>query len=191
LPVLAAAAVLALLIEAAGASQIYFYRDRRGVLHFTDAPTDVRFRPFRIKARVRAGAGSMRVDPKLLMPYITAAAQKYKLDPALVKAVIEVESAFDPYAVSWAGAQGLMQLMPATAALMEVQDSFSLKQNIFGGCRYLRLMLDTFGGNLDLALAAYNIGPDRVAREKKIPNVRETRLYVKKVLKYYKHYQIK
>ena len=171
--------------------EVYFYRDRRGVMHFTDAPTDARYRPFRVWAHVRMGAGSARVDPELLKPYIAAAASKCNLDPALIKAVIEVESAFDPNAVSWAGAQGLMQLMPETATLMEVRNSFSMRENIFGGSRYLRLMLDRFRGDLKLALAAYNIGPERIEREKKIPNVRETRMYVKRVMRYYRRYRKK
>ena len=184
---LAAALLLAAL--PAQAKQYYMYRDSRGVIHFTDAPTDSRFQPFKFKARVKVGLGSNRLDPALLRPYINAAARQYTLEPALIMAVIKVESAFDPYAVSWAGAQGLMQLMPGTAALMGVRNSFSPRENIFGGCRYLRDMLNRFNGNLKLSLAAYNIGPERVAREKKIPNVRETQAYVKRVMQYYALYK--
>lgn len=173
----------------ASAKQIYFYRDRRGVMHFTDAPTDTRYRLFQLRYRVTIGSGGHRIDPKLLEPYISVASKRFKLDPALVKAVIQVESAFDPYAVSWAGAKGLMQLMPETADLMGVANIFGLKDNIDGGSRYLRLMLDRFKGDLNLALAAYNIGPERVAREKRVPDVRETRMYVQRVLQYYRKYK--
>ena len=176
---------------AAGASQVYMFRDKRGVIHFTDAPTDSRFRPFKIKGEVRVGLGKTPIDPELLQPYIISAAKRYSLDPALITAVIRVESAFDPNAVSWAGAQGLMQLMPGTASLMGVRNSFSPRENIYGGSKYLRNMLDRFNGDLHLALAAYNIGPERVAREQKIPNVRETQAYVKRVLLYYGRYKKK
>ncbi|MFH1091422.1 MAG: lytic transglycosylase domain-containing protein [Pseudomonadota bacterium] len=168
------------------ATTIYFYRDNRGVLHFTDAPADARFQPFQVWASVRAGSGGVPMDPETLKPHIVVAADKYKLDPALIKAVIKVESAFDPHAVSWAGAQGLMQLMPDTAALMSVVNVFNPQENIHGGSRYLRQMLDRFSGDLNLALAAYNIGPERVAKENAIPNVRETQMYVKSVLHYYR-----
>jgi soluble lytic murein transglycosylase-like protein len=186
--VLAAALALA---EPAAAQQVYYYRDAKGVIHFTDAPTDNRYRPFEVKTQIKVGVGSFRMDPALLQPYISAAAKKYRLDPALINAVITVESAFDPYAVSWAGAQGLMQLMPGTADLVGVTNSFSPRQNIMGGCKYLRGMLDRFKGDVQLALAAYNIGPERVAREKKIPDVAETQAYVKRVMEYYNRYKKK
>ena len=85
--------------------------------------------------------------------------------------------------------RGLMQLMPGTASLMEVSDPFDPRQNIFGGSRYLRCMLDRFDGDLKLSLAAYNIGPERVARENKVPNVKETKAYVKLVMRYYAQYK--
>lgn len=183
---------LALLTGGARAKQVYMFRDSKGVVHFTDAPTDTRFQPFEVKAKLIIGAaGPRRIDPALLKPYILAAGRQYRLDPALITAVIRVESAFDPNAVSWAGAQGLMQLMPGTASMMGVRNVFSPRENIFGGSKYLRCMLDRFKGNLKLSLAAYNIGPERVAREKKIPNVRETQAYVKRVLLYYNQYKKK
>ena len=171
------------------ARDVYFYRDRKGIIHFTDAPTDSRFRPFSVKTKIRVSRGFGRTNNTLLGAYINAAAQKYRLDPSLIKAVIKVESAFNPNAVSWAGAQGLMQLMPGTASLMEVSDPFDPRQNIFGGSRYLRCMLDRFDGDLKLSLAAYNIGPERVARENKVPNVKETKAYVKLVMRYYAQYK--
>ena len=171
------------------AKEVYHYRDKRGVRHFTDAPTDTRFRPYRIRGWIVIGGGSARIDPAKLKRYIDIASKLYHLDPDLIKAVIKAESAFNPMAVSLAGARGLMQLMPDTAHLMDVSDVFNPRDNILGGSRYLRLLLDRFKGNLKLALAAYNIGPERVAREKKIPSVRETKLYVKRVLAYYRQYR--
>lgn len=103
------------------------------------------------------------------------------VDAALIKAVMRTESAFNPFAESPAGAQGLMQLMPALAAEMGVADVFDPRQNIMGGAKYLRQLLDATSGNVPLALASYNAGPGNVARYKGIPPFRETRDYVKKI----------
>jgi soluble lytic murein transglycosylase-like protein len=113
--------------------------------------------------------------------FIAEAARLYTLDPDLIRAIIRAESAFNPFAVSSAGAQGLMQLMPDVAAELEVFDPFDARQNILGGARYLRWLLDRHHGNLDLAVASYNAGPGAVDRFKGIPPYRETRAYVRKV----------
>jgi soluble lytic murein transglycosylase-like protein len=109
---------------------------------------------------------------------IQDAAAEYDLDANLIRAVMQTESAFHPYAVSRAGAEGLMQLMPALADEMGVADSFDPRENIMGGTRYLKRLLDYHNGDLDLALASYNAGPGNVERYGGIPPFRETRKYV-------------
>jgi hypothetical protein len=112
---------------------------------------------------------------------IAEAADRYRLDPNLIRAVIHAESAFNPFAVSSAGALGLMQLMPEMAEELKVLDPFDPRQNILGGSHYLRDLLDRHHGNVDLAVASYNAGPGAVARYRGIPPYRETRNYVKTV----------
>ena len=122
--------------------------------------------------------------PRMLERSITKAAAKYSLPPGLIKAVIRAESNFDAQAVSAAGAQGLMQLMPATAEELGVQDPFDIDQNIDGGSRYLKEMLDRFNGDVKLALAAYNAGPGTVEKYDGDVPYRETRNYVKRVMRF-------
>lgn len=114
-----------------------------------------------------------------------AAARRHGLDPDLVLAVVAVESAFRPDAVSPKGAQGLMQLMPRTAASLGVSDAFDPQQNLDAGTRHLRFLVDLYGGDLRRALAAYNAGQGAVKRYGGVPPYRETREYVKKILKRY------
>jgi soluble lytic murein transglycosylase len=116
--------------------------------------------------------------------HIEAAAALHQLDPALVKAVIKAESEFDQWAVSSKGAQGLMQLMPFTARQLGVLDPFDARQNIFAGTRYLRSLLDMFQGDVSLALAGYNAGPNAVRRYGGIPPYKETQDYVRKVRRF-------
>lgn len=116
--------------------------------------------------------------PAHLAVVIQEASRQYGVDPRLVTAVVRRESAFNSSAVSRVGAQGLMQLMPATAKYLGITDSFDIRQNVFAGTKYLRKLLDTFNGDLNLALAAYNAGPGAVARYKGIPPYRETQNYV-------------
>jgi len=112
---------------------------------------------------------------------IQEAAAAYRLDPAMIRAVMRMESAFNPLAVSRVGAEGLMQLMPALALEMGVVDSFDPRDNIMGGVRYLSELLDRHDGNVTLALASYNAGPGNVDRYGGVPPFRETRHYVKAV----------
>jgi soluble lytic murein transglycosylase-like protein len=113
----------------------------------------------------------------------------YNVDPSLIKAIIHTESDFDDQAVSRSGAQGLMQLMPATARELRVTNPFDPQENIDGGTRYFRSLLDIFNEDLVLSLAAYNAGPGLVTRTGGVPDIAETQHYVKKVLKRYKVYQ--
>jgi soluble lytic murein transglycosylase-like protein len=112
---------------------------------------------------------------------IQEAATLYDMDPHLIHAVMQAESAFHPYAVSRAGAEGLMQLMPDLSEQMGVNNAFDPRENIMGGTRYLKRLLDYHDGNIDLALASYNAGPGNVDRYRGVPPFRETRNYVKTI----------
>lgn len=128
-------------------------------------------------------------DPKSYHHIISRKSEKYNVESSLVYAVIEVESTWNPKATSKKGAKGLMQLMPSTAKDMNVINPFDPEENIDGGTRYLRLLLDRFDGDLNLALAAYNSGPTTVRRFKGIPPIKETKQYVKKVLSIEQYYK--
>ena len=143
----------------------------------------------RIPSQVSRWSGTMF---QRIQPYhqdIMQASGKYQMDPALVYAVISQESAGNPTVVSKSGAKGLMQLMDGTASELGVQNSFDPKQNIEGGTKYLRQQIDRFGGDLKLALAAYNAGPGAVSRYGGIPPYKETTEYVDKVMAYYQEYK--
>jgi soluble lytic murein transglycosylase-like protein len=172
---------------------IYKYLDDRGVVHFSNSPVDQRYRRvergFRegltITPRTRKGRVPMRGDYDGLIAHF---AQRNRVEPGLVKAVIAAESNFEPDAVSRVGAQGLMQLMPATARELGVERPFGVVENIDGGTRYLRAMLDRYG-DVTRALAAYNAGPKAVDRYRGVPPYRETQAYVERVLHYYRAYR--
>ncbi|HIJ89537.1 MAG TPA: transglycosylase SLT domain-containing protein [Deltaproteobacteria bacterium] len=167
---------------------IYSYVDQHGTVHFTNVPNDPRYKPEVIRRpQIRAAVRSARAgDPRLYEEHIQRAASRYEMDPLLIKAVIKAESNFDCMAVSSKGAQGLMQLMPGTAADLNVWNPFDPKENIFGGTNYLSQMMARFGGNLRLALAAYNAGPGKVEAAQGIPLIPETQQYVIKVIQHYR-----
>ena len=164
-------------------ADIYCYEDENGVLHFTNVRTDSRYRIFSRSAR--------RTPAQYIEDFadiIRTASKKYQVDPCLIKAIIKAESDFDHTAVSHKGAQGLMQLMPQTAADMAVQDPFDPKENILGGTRYFSMLLKRFKNDRVLALAAYNAGPERVESCRGVPPFPETEDFVDKVLAYYRSY---
>jgi soluble lytic murein transglycosylase-like protein len=120
---------------------------------------------------------------------IDSTALKFRMDPALVRAVVRAESDYDPKAVSSAGALGLMQLMPGTAEDLLVKNPFDPEENVRGGVQYLRYLLDRFNGDTALALAAYHAGEQTVDRHNGIPPIEATRTYVKRVLNFHKGYR--
>lgn len=179
-------------VSATATADIYRSVGADGVIAFTSSP--------------RAGAVLVARTPKrknpVFMPsdtsperfsrydaHIVQAAVLYQIPAELIRAVIRVESDFDPRAVSQADARGLMQLIPPTAERMMVTDPFDPRQNIFGGTRYLRILANQFNGDLQLTIAAYNAGEGAVMRHGGIPPFEETQQYVAKVLAYYRYYR--
>jgi soluble lytic murein transglycosylase-like protein len=135
-----------------------------------------------MKPRIDVSAEFFAVPPnRAYDAIIEEAAAQYDMDPNLIHAVMQAESAFHPYAVSRAGAEGLMQLMPDLSDEMGVTDAFDPRDNIMGGARYLKRLLDYHDGNIDLALASYNAGPGNVERYGGVPPFRETKNYVKTI----------
>jgi hypothetical protein len=165
------------------ASSLYRRVDEDGVTHFTNAPTDPRFK--RIGSLSGTAQGWLRLPEAVRSRYnqeIREIAGRHGVDPDLVEAVIRAESAFNPRAVSNKGAQGLMQLMPRTASALGVRNAFDPYQNIDGGVRHLRYLLDRYPGNVSLALAAYNAGEKAVDYYRGIPPYAETTQYVQRIL---------
>lgn len=120
---------------------------------------------------------------------IKKASYKHNVEEALIKAVVKAETGYDPYAVSYAGAEGIMQLMPETSNDLNVKNPFNPEDNIDGGTRYIKAMLEAFEGDIELAVAAYNAGPGNVRKYGGIPPYKQTRAYVKKVMLFYKEYK--
>ncbi len=170
-------------------ADIYKYVDPDGVIHLTNVPTDDRVR-YELLIREKRVLFRPGTDVKKYDHIIDRASEKYRVDPALIKAVIKAESNFNHRAVSPVGARGLMQLMPQTASSLNVADSFHPENNIEGGVRYLRYLLNLFNGNLPLAVAAYNAGEGAVNRyQNTIPPYPETQTYVRRVLDFYRQYR--
>jgi soluble lytic murein transglycosylase-like protein len=185
-----AVVVFALIVSTSNIAHadIYKYEDNEGVLHLTNVPSTHQAKYVLVMKEKRI-IFQTHIDVNKYDQIIRRAADKFKVDSALIKAIIKTESNFDHQAVSRAGAQGLMQLMPATATALQVEDSFHPENNIEGGARYLRYLLDNYRGNLTLTLAAYNAGEKNVARyNNNVPPFRETQNYIKRVLSSYKSF---
>lgn len=186
--------VLAIVIFGAasmGQGDIYKYVDPEGVVHLTNVPTD-RNLPYILvikEKRVILQLKGLNGDNPLYDDLIARASERYSVDSTLIKAIIKTESNFNHRAVSPMGARGLMQLMPTTAAALQVKDSFHPENNIDGGVRYLRYLMNLFNGNLPLVLAAYNAGENAVLRyNNRIPPYQETQTYVRRVLNHLNRY---
>ena len=183
-------------------ADIYQYTDENGVIHFSDvsAGSGKKYRKIKtapINAQQReqaarparrpaqASSASIKKAPAAYTDIINSACDRHGIDPALVHAVVKVESDFNPYALSRKGAMGLMQLMPKTALELNVRNGFNPHENIDGGVKYLRYLIDRYEGNLSLALAAYNSGETSVKKWGTIPPFPETQNYVQRILKLY------
>jgi soluble lytic murein transglycosylase-like protein len=180
----------AALMAAPARADIYRYEDKDGVIHFSNVNKRGKV-VARGKAKTKglAPKASSAQTPADYDAFIREAANLYQIPEALVRAVIRVESNFDPRAISRANARGLMQLIPATAERMLVTDAFDARQNVLGGTRYLRVLANLFNGNLQLTLAAYNAGEGAVIRYRGIPPYEETQAYVTRVLEFYNLYR--
>ncbi len=217
LPALTSFAAALLALAPVASAQIWMSRAADGSLHFTnvpanrrpnarviistpdhrptpDAPSQVISAPNMptIGPEVRAQYDAARGDTSRYTrydPFIREAAQLYQIPEALIRAVIKQESDFNAWSVSSSGALGLMQMLPATAQSMTVTDPFDPRQSVLGGTRYLRVLANTFNGDLVLTLAAYNAGSGAVIRYGAVPPYEETQHYVRQVLRYYYEYR--
>jgi hypothetical protein len=165
------------------AADIYMYIDSQGVMHFTNTPTSTQYRVY-IKEKPKRRVGRLK-DMDRYDDIIEEAQRRHGVDAPLIKAMVRAESAFDPRAVSHKGALGLMQIMPKNCKRLKVQDPYNPWDNIMGGTRYIKEMLVRFEGQLPLALAAYNAGPQIVEQYRGIPPYDETQHYVRKVMRFY------
>jgi soluble lytic murein transglycosylase-like protein len=178
-------------LSATARADIYAFTDSRGVTHFSNVPVDQRYELLLQTPEGTSQSGAaLRADQlsrsAIYEPFILAAASETQLEPALLRAVILVESGFNETAVSKKGAQGLMQLMPETAEHYGASDAFDPAQNILAGARYLRDLTERYDSNLQLVLAAYNAGEGAVERHgRRIPPFKETQHYVPRVMRVY------
>jgi soluble lytic murein transglycosylase-like protein len=181
-------AIVALLLATATAAfaDVYAYKDRNGVMTFTNVPTHGGFR--RVLRDLKRPMASAAFKPSY-DALIRTASDRYSIDADLIRAVIKTESDFDATARSRKGAMGLMQLMPDTARFHNVGDAYNPEENVEGGVRHLRMLLDRYRGDLELSLAAYNAGSGAVEKHQGIPPFSETREYVRRVLHFYSSYR--
>lgn len=176
-------------------ADIYRSVDKDGVIHFTNSRSDgscelyLREGPKEVPPQEAAADPRPPVPDNWVMEYADQFSRANRLSPALVKAIIKAESNFSRWAVSRKGAVGMMQLMPFTSKRLKVSDPYDPVENIEGGVKYIKELLTTFRGNLVYAVAAYNAGPGAVRKYGGVPPYQETRLYVKKVMDYYRQYQ--
>lgn len=168
-------------------ADVYAFKDKNGVVTFTNVPNHAGFRRvFRDAGRPATSNGVVDSDYD---GYIRNASGRYNIDPDLIRAVIKAESDFKVSARSNKGAMGLMQLMPDTARLHNVSDAYNPGENVEGGARHLRMLLDRYQGDLELSLAAYNAGSAAVEKHGGIPPFPETREYIRRVLRFYDSYR--
>jgi len=187
---LIAIGVYIILSASAASADIYRYRDENGVWHFTNIKSDKRYKLYiKTKIYVKTNNESPAAFISVHGTAINQASERFGVESSLIKAVIRAESAGDEKATSSKGAQGLMQLMPDTADDMAVEDRYNPEDNIFGGTRYLSMMLERFNNNTQFALAAYNAGPESVAAYNGVPPFQETKTFIKRVMTYYNQYK--
>lgn len=178
--------MLTIFVTPCAQADIYLYVDRHGVLHFTNTPTSSQYKVYMSETpRYRKALYNIASYDDV----IAEAAKRNGISSPLLKALIHVESYFDPKAVSKKGALGLMQIMPENLVLLNINDPFDPWENVMGGARYLKSMIERFSGQLDLALAAYNAGPTAVEKYNDIPPYPETQNYVQKVMKAFRIYR--
>jgi soluble lytic murein transglycosylase-like protein len=176
--IFALALVGLLLFVSAAQAEMYIYTDKNGRLLITDKPY--------MEEKMNSTGNSWQADRVFKHElFVRQVSAKYMVDAELIKAVIYAESKYNEHAVSKAGAMGLMQLMPLTAKHLGVEDPFDPQQNIEGGVRYLRYLLERFGGNVEYAVAAYNAGPGNVDKYGGVPPFGETRRYIKRIFERY------
>ncbi|MBN1850415.1 MAG: lytic transglycosylase domain-containing protein [Deltaproteobacteria bacterium] len=165
-------------------ADIYRYQDENGVWHFTNVQRDKKYTLF-----MRTYTQESSRFLKDFDPIIEQAAREFSVESSLIKAIIKAESDFDHQAVSKKGAQGLMQLMPNTSTDMAVEDPFNPEENIFGGVRYLSILLKRFNNDKRLAVAAYNAGPENVEAHNGVPPFPETEEFIEKVFRFLKQFE--
>jgi soluble lytic murein transglycosylase len=166
-------------------ADIYVYADSEGVLHFTNVPISSISTNYKVYIKEAPNRPLHSNITHLYDHVISEASHTHGVSFSLLKALIKTESDFNPKAVSSVGAKGLMQLMPENIKALEIKNPFDPRENIMGGTRYLKQLIDRFKGKLPLALAAYNAGPGVVERYQRIPPFKETENFVKQVMKYY------
>ncbi|MDH5301695.1 MAG: lytic transglycosylase domain-containing protein [Gammaproteobacteria bacterium] len=190
---LLAASLLWLGFSTTAQADIYVYQDANGIMHMTNKQPKPGVKVRRIIRETSATPNNWRVPRTNQVRHqvyslVDEASEQFNVDKALVRAIIQAESDYNVNALSPKGASGLMQLMPSTAAQYGVQDIFDPKQNIWAGVQYMRYLLDKFGQDVSLAVAAYNAGENAVIRYGRIPPYAETQNYVRKVLKFHQGY---